>query len=498
MISSSFLWTLASGLSVILLGVVLKLDIQALVCDTLCSEKVSGNVRRKTDLVIAVLSARKNFLARQAVRNTWITTIRNSEGLDGVNVYFIVGKPCNIHPGNRLDILGCQANNWTHFESTDNIHLVSKIANEGKANQENIVVFNISVTVKHPVVINRLGLFSAVELSVSPIKIVLYDDFHDIEIASARFSTPDEGMVIDGYRYQPVEPVMLPEGFQGSLRVVRASEFTLNKSSEMKFGWKLNNFGGAVYLKNLDHDAISKEFGSSYQYTYLLSVQASIFDVEKFNLRVRKMNALNEHHRAGEDKVSSLLEKEIQDFNDILVVDVTDVYRNLPLKLLTFHKWLNTEANISPDFILKTDDDCFLDIENIVTKMSKFKDAKKIWWSNFRDDWFVERYGKWAEPDFIGATYPRFACGSGNIVSADISLWLALNFDYLKLYQGEDVSMGVWLSAIGPSYIVDDAWQCVKTCTQDSFVIPQLTPQELREMWKSKLKCGNPCGCDLE
>ena len=497
MVSSSFICTLATGLSVILLGVVLKLDIQTLVYDTICNEKVHVYDRRSTDLAIAVLSARRNILARQAVRETWMTTIRSSERLVGVNVYFVVGIPCHIHPDNRLDVQDCQANEWTSLENTDNIPLVSRNSKIANTHQQNIIVSNISLTVKHPIVISRLGLFIAIQLSKSPIKVVLYDDVHDVEIAGVRFNVLDEGMIVDGYRYQPVEPVMLPEGFKGSFRVMQGTELILNKSSsEMNSGWKMNNYGGAVYLQSLDHDALLKDLGDYNHCTYLISVQASIFDVHQFNSRVRKMHTLNEQHKVEEDKISSLLEQEIQEFNDILVVNVVDIYRNLPIKLLTFHKWLNTDANVSPSFILKTDDDCFLDIESIFLKIAKFKTDRKVWWSNFRDDWYVERYGKWAELDFIGSTYPRFACGSGNIVSADISQWLALNFDYLKPYQGEDVSMGIWLSAIGPSFIVDSTWQCDKTCTKDSLVIPELEPQELRAIWKSKLECGNPCGCD--
>ena len=503
MISSSCICSLVAALTVVMLGVFLKQDsIQNLVCDTICNEKIHVYDRKDTDLVIAVLSARRNFPARQAIRDTWMKTIKNSERLAGITTsYFVVGRPCNIHPENRLEEQGCQAYEWTSLQNTDNIPLVSKITkfSKAKTQQENILVSNISLTIKHPVVISRLGLLTAIQLSESPIKVVLYDDLREAEIASVRFNIFDEGMIVDEYRYQPAEPVLLPEGFQGSLRIIKRNELILNKtSSELNFSWKMNNYGGAVYFRNIDHDKLVKDFENCAHCTFLISIQASIFDVEKFNSRVRKMVALNEQQIDEEENVTSFLEQEIQEFNDILVVDVVDVYRNLPMKQLNFHKWLNSDAKFSPNFILKTDDDCYLDIENIVTKMSKFQDAEKVWWSNFRDDWYVERYGKWAEHDFIGSTYPRFACGSGNIVSADISRWLALNFDYLKPYQGEDVSMGIWLSAIGPNFVVDSAWQCDKSCTKHSLVLPELKPSELREIWKYKLDCGNPCGCDLD
>ena len=53
----------------------------------------------------------------------------------------------------------------------------------------------------------------------------------------------------------------------------------------------------------------------------------------------------------------------------------------------------------------------------------------------FRTNWLVDRVGKWAEPDYSGATYPTFACGAGYVLSADLVHWLARNADSLKRYQ---------------------------------------------------------------
>lgn len=49
--------------------------------------------------------------------------------------------------------------------------------------------------------------------------------------------------------------------------------------------------------------------------------------------------------------------------------------------------------------------------------------------------------------------YPWFACGSGYILTNDLIRWLAMNYDQLYGYQGEDVSMGIWMAAINPNKI---------------------------------------------
>ena len=43
--------------------------------------------------------------------------------------------------------------------------------------------------------------------------------------------------------------------------------------------------------------------------------------------------------------------------------------------------------------------------------------------------------GKWRELDYTAPVYPTFACGAGNVLSADLVIWLALNAVHLKQYQ---------------------------------------------------------------
>ena len=47
----------------------------------------------------------------------------------------------------------------------------------------------------------------------------------------------------------------------------------------------------------------------------------------------------------------------------------------------------------------------------------------------------MDRVGKWREMDYTAPVYPSFACGAGNLLSADLVEWLALNKDHLKMYQ---------------------------------------------------------------
>lgn len=62
---------------------------------------------------------------------------------------------------------------------------------------------------------------------------------------------------------------------------------------------------------------------------------------------------------------------------------------------------------------------------------------------SFRQNWAVDRVGKWQELEYASPAYPAFACGSGYVVSRDLVEWLASNAEHLKAYQVPSSSSAV-------------------------------------------------------
>ena len=61
--------------------------------------------------------------------------------------------------------------------------------------------------------------------------------------------------------------------------------------------------------------------------------------------------------------------------------------------------------------------------------------------------WGVHRAGKWAETKYPHRVYPPFPVGSyGHCVSRPVAEYIVSNKDSLTDYQGEDTSLGIWLS----------------------------------------------------
>lgn len=106
---------------------------------------------------------------------------------------------------------------------------------------------------------------------------------------------------------------------------------------------------------------------------------------------------------------------------------------------------------------------------------------KKWWWSSFRENWPVQKFGKWREDSYNSITYPPFPCGAGYVLSMDLVSFIASNMEILHIYQGEDVSLGIWLSPLNPT-LHNDCWQC-KECFTNACNKAELSIEQMYDTW---------------
>lgn len=302
-------------------------------------------------------------------------------------------------------------------------------------------------------------------------------------IAHVKFSKLDPGIIVEDCVFQPISEVILHKNYEYILEI---ENLRLNHSLlDLDVLTKLNNFGGSLHYQNeIKQDDIVL------QTMWLERKNTGHIDhlkmTDKLNIEWKERNNEVRQH-IGEEKNS---------YKDILFVDSVDIYRNLPIKLLLFHKWLF--KNTYSRFVLKTDDDCFINMDLVKTSLSELEerdDNTYVWWGNFRNQWLVQKYGKWADFVYSADVYPAFACGSGNVVNRNVHEWIAKNTDYLHVYQGEDVSMGIWMTAISSARVEDGRWQCSNSCTRDALSQPELEPSQIKVHWENLLMCTDPCGC---
>ncbi len=144
---------------------------------------------------------------------------------------------------------------------------------------------------------------------------------------------------------------------------------------------------------------------------------------------------------------TSSLTSEQDKFNDlVLLISLHDTYANLTRKTLGMFEWVNKNTHYS--YILKTDDDSFLKLDQIELELStRSADEKPLYWGTIGKDYTPNTEGKWKETNWkLCRTYLPYALGAGYVLSRTLVNKIAINADMLMLYNNEDMSVGVWVS----------------------------------------------------
>ena len=97
--------------------------------------------------------------------------------------------------------------------------------------------------------------------------------------------------------------------------------------------------------------------------------------------------------------------------------------------------------------MVKTDDDSVVRVDTLEQYLTTAYDAAKPVVVGFiAKGWGVHKSGKWAEFVYDKPKYPAFPVGShGHCVSRPVASYIVEHKDTLVNYQGEDVSVGIWL-----------------------------------------------------
>uniref|UniRef100_A0A7N6BJC4 Hexosyltransferase n=1 Tax=Anabas testudineus TaxID=64144 RepID=A0A7N6BJC4_ANATE len=438
------------------------------------------------EVLVGVLSARHHYELRQAIRETWLGYLRDHPHFHQRSVGWIysqhVGLVMNFTCSPSVTVTGQGAE----------IEIVT-VSDPSVLVPSDVLAIALDFKVLHPVVITRLGVFpSGTQPDLqSNVTVKLLQLDQEEAVVTARFSAISTGTMVNGMWYKPVEQFILPKGFEGTLvweSLDSAGLTTVNSSSV-----HLNDGGGVLKIASiaegiLPHRSALGFPGLAGGFTF------TIYDADGLSGHLRGHPARMEHHASRLRQEDAALKQESLRHGDMVFVDVVDTYRNVPLKLLQFYKW--SVGNADFNLLLKTDDDCYIDVDSVLMKIDhKGLKRSNFWWGNFRQSWAVDRIGKWQELEYASPAYPAFACGSGYVVSRDLVEWLASNAGKLKAYQGEDVSMGIWMAAVGPQKYQDPGWLCEKECYMDMLSSPQHTAEELHILWDQKRACGDPCGC---
>ncbi|ELT93795.1 hypothetical protein CAPTEDRAFT_99638 [Capitella teleta] len=127
----------------------------------------------------------------------------------------------------------------------------------------------------------------------------------------------------------------------------------------------------------------------------------------------------------------------------LLLENVEDAYKTLTSKTLQSFVWIHHHMNFR--FVLKCDDDSFVQIPLLLTKAREFNATDSVYWGNFNG----MSKGLPDPPPFILCDrFIPFARGGGYVLSADLVTYITANQHHLFTHRAEDVAVAVWLTPL--------------------------------------------------
>lgn len=96
----------------------------------------------------------------------------------------------------------------------------------------------------------------------------------------------------------------------------------------------------------------------------LLTLQSAFFNLRGFAFIVG---------RSTNQSIEKRLKEESFQYGDLIQVDITDNYYNLTLKVAGFLNWIYINCG-KVDFVLKADDDVYVNVRNLATMLSTLPD----------------------------------------------------------------------------------------------------------------------------
>ncbi|XP_063952809.1 beta-1,3-galactosyltransferase 1-like [Lytechinus pictus] len=206
--------------------------------------------------------------------------------------------------------------------------------------------------------------------------------------------------------------------------------------------------------------------------------------------------------KSTNSKHQSLVEQESKRYKDILMEDFMDTYKNLTIKTMMGMKWASIYCPHA-NYIMKTDDDMYIQYANIVPHLSKPITPTSNYVSGFviNGSPIRDPKSKWYMPKetYPGTKYPPFCSGTGYMFSGDVAgkvYETSLHTPFLYL---EDVFFAICIHSLQIVPINHKGFNNWRTpysyCKYKRiFTTHMVPPTEMRRIWDDqKTEKGYKC-----
>lgn len=184
----------------------------------------------------------------------------------------------------------------------------------------------------------------------------------------------------------------------------------------------------------------------------------------------------------------------------LLLPRLQDSYTNLTRKVLYAFQWLDESVEFS--YVLKVDDDSFVLLNALSSELSGRRSPKSLYWGFFDGRATPKSRGKWSEGEwFLCDRYLPYALGGGYVLSRDLVRAISANADKLSIYNSEDVSVGVWLSAFDAERKHDVRFNTEyvsRGCRNSYLVSHKQSNDEMHDKYNSLTSRGVQCSQEYQ
>lgn len=170
--------------------------------------------------------------------------------------------------------------------------------------------------------------------------------------------------------------------------------------------------------------------------------------------------------KTGDVSKMAALKKEVEEYDDFMMLDIVEEYSKLPYKTLAFFK--AAYALYDSEFYVKADDDIYLRPDRLSLLLAKERPHSQTYLGCMKKGpVFTDPKLKWYEPlgYMLGSEYFLHAYGPLYALSADVVASLvALRNDSFRMFSNEDVTIGAWMLAMNVNH-EDNRQLCQVECT---------------------------------
>ncbi|KAJ1687624.1 hypothetical protein LUZ63_019014 [Rhynchospora breviuscula] len=203
------------------------------------------------------------------------------------------------------------------------------------------------------------------------------------------------------------------------------------------------------------------------------------------------------------DNVNLELWREAELYGDVQIMPFVDYYSLITLKTVAICIF-GTKIG-GAKYIMKTDDDAFVRIDEIISILGKLDSTALLYGLiSFQSSPHRDKDSKWfvSPEEWSNESYPPWAHGPGYIISKDIADFIVQGHEerYLQLFKLEDVAMGIWIEDYKNTgqeinYVSDDRFYN-EGCESDYILAHYQSPRLLLCLWSKLQKDHRPFCCE--